>query len=130
MGEGKYGRGWGEFEVTYRAVATSRIVGYTVNTMNVEFEDDDLDRLEFDPTFDAGHAPGVVRAFRKCMNMIRNAPDERIFRLSKGLHYEKLRGNREGQHSMRLNSQFRLIIRLEGAMDQKVVVVLAIEDYH
>jgi len=98
--------------------------------MNVEFEDDDLDRLEIDPSFDAGLSPGVVRAFRKCMNMIRNAPDERIFRLSKGLRYEKLKGNREGQQSMRLNSQFRLILRLEGALESKIVVIVGIEDYH
>lgn len=98
--------------------------------MNVEFEDDDLDRLEIDPDFDAGLQPGVVRAFRKCMNMIRNAPDERVFRLSKGLHFEKLRGNRDGQYSMRLNSQLRLILRIEGPSARKTVVIVAVEDYH
>lgn len=53
-----------------------------------------------------------------------------FFRLSKGLRYEKLKGNRSGQHSMRLNSQFRLILRIEGDTATKTVVIMAIEDYH
>lgn len=94
------------------------------------FDDEDLDRLETDPASGAEYPPGVVRAYRKCLNMIRSAPDERIFRLSKGLRYEKLKGNRSGQHSMRLNSQFRLILRIEGDTAAKTVVIMAIEDYH
>lgn len=98
--------------------------------MDIKFEDDDLDRLEVDANFDAGHAPGVVRSYRKCLNMIRNAPDERVFRSSKGLHFEKLKGNRQDQHSMRLNNQFRLILRIEGKSTRKTVIIVGIEDYH
>jgi proteic killer suppression protein len=98
--------------------------------MRVEFEDADLERLEFDPGFDAGLAQQIVRAFRKRMNMIRAAPDERVFRKSRGLRYEKLRGTRKGQHAMRLNVQYRLLIRVEGLGADKTVVVLGIEDYH
>ena len=97
--------------------------------MDVAFGDDDLDRLETDGKFDAGFSPGVVKAFRKRMQMIRSAPDERLFYALKSAHFEKLKG-REGEYSMRLNDQWRLILGFVGEAPNKTVVVKGIEDYH
>lgn len=47
----------------------------------------------------------------------------------KSLHYEKLKGKRSHQRSMRLNDQFRLIVEIEEA-NGRTVVVISIEDYH
>jgi len=48
--------------------------------MEVRFDDDDdLDRLETDPAFTGGRPPAVVKAFRKVMQFIRAAADERDF---------------------------------------------------
>ena len=44
--------------------------------MEVEFDDEDLDRLETDPNFTAGFAQEIVRAYRKKMQQIRAARDE------------------------------------------------------
>lgn len=82
------------------------------------------------PGFDAALPQEVVSAFRRRMAIIRAAPDERVFRNSKGLHYEKLKGRREGERSMRLNRQFRLILRIDDRDGRKIVVILAVEDYH
>src|SRR5688572_10605584 len=98
--------------------------------MEVDFEDESLQKLEVDPTYDAGFSREIVKAFRKRMQLIRGAPDERDFYALKSLHFEKLAGDREGQHSMRLNKQWRLILRLEKREDGKVVVVISISDYH
>ena len=99
--------------------------------MEVQHADDDLDRLEHDAAFTGGHAQAIVRAFRKVMQMIRAATDERTFYALKSLRFEKLRGDREGERSMRLNDQWRLILRFKDEEDgSKTVVVLAIEDYH
>jgi proteic killer suppression protein len=98
--------------------------------MEVAFGDDDLDRLETDGRFDAGFSPGVVKAFRKRMQMIRSAVDERLFYAMKSAHLEKLKGDREGQYSMRLNDQWRLILTFTGEAPNKIVVVVSIEDYH
>ena len=64
------------------------------------------------------------------MAWIRSADDERDLYQLKSLHYEKLKGDRSHQRSMRLNDQFRLIVELEQNGPEKVVVVVAIEDYH
>lgn len=94
------------------------------------FRDDDLDRLEADANFDGGRQPGVVTAFRRRMQQIRAATDERDFYSHKSLRFEKLKGNRAHQHSMRLNDQWRLILEFQGKGSEKVVVVVGIEDYH
>ena len=98
--------------------------------MDVEFDDDDLDRLETDPNFDAGLARGLVKAFRKRMQTIRAAPDERDFHNLKGLRFEQLKGKRKGEYSMRLNDQYRLTLRFAGKSKDKIVIIIAIEDYH
>lgn len=98
--------------------------------MEVRFADQRLDRLEVDPRYDGGYAGSVVTAYRKRMQMIRSAPDERVFYSLKSLHFERLKGDRSRQWSMRLNQQWRLILKLEGRGAGKVVVLVGIEDYH
>lgn len=98
--------------------------------MDVEFADPRLERLESDAAFTAGFAPALVKAFRKRMQLIRAAVDERTFRAMRSLHYEKLQGDRDGQHSMRLNDQWRLILELRTDASGKTVIVIAIADYH
>jgi len=98
--------------------------------MEVSYEDASLQRLESDPAYTAGFEAALVKAFRKRMQLIRAAVDERAFYAMKSLHYEKLRGDREGQRSMRLNDQWRLILRMEDDATGKLVVIISIEDYH
>ena len=98
--------------------------------MEVKFRDAALDRLETDAKYDAGFSAEIVKAFRSRMQIIRSAVDERAFYQLKSLRFEKLKGNRSHQHSMRLNDQWRLITELEGTAPKKVVVIVGIEDYH
>ena len=98
--------------------------------MDVEFADRALDRLESDLNFSGGFPREVVRSYRKLMQAIRAAPDERTFQAMKSLHFEKLKGDRDQQRSMRLNKQWRLIIEFRRDAAGKVVIVVSIEDYH
>ena len=98
--------------------------------MDVEFEDDAYARLETDPTFTAGFAAAIVTAYRKKLWLIRSAVDERAFYAMRSLHFEKLKGDREGRYAMRLNDQWRLILRLVARDAGKSVVIIAIVDYH
>jgi toxin HigB-1 len=47
----------------------------------------------------------------------------------KSLHYEKLKGKRSHQRSMKLNDQFRLIVEIENK-NGRTVVVLGIEKHY
>jgi len=98
--------------------------------MDVEFDDDSLDRLELDLQFTGGFDKAIVRGFRKLMQAIRAATDERDFYAMKSLHFEKLEGKRAHERSMRINDQYRLILELEGNAPNKKVRIKGIEDYH
>jgi proteic killer suppression protein len=98
--------------------------------VDVDFEDSYLELLETDASFNSGFAQGVVEAFRKRMQMIRAAPDERVFYQFKSLRFEKLKGKRSHQHSMRLNDKYRLIVELRRGTSSKRLTVVSIEDYH
>ena len=97
--------------------------------MRVRLADRKLERLETDPVYTGGFGQNIVKAFRKVMAIIRNAADERDFYALKSLHYERLKGRRSHQHSMRLNQQFRLIVE-EERDNGKVIFIVGIEDYH
>ena len=53
-----------------------------------------------------------------------------VFYQMRSLRFEKLKGKRKHQYSMRLNDQWRLILELDDQVPTKVVVVVAVEDYH
>ena len=98
--------------------------------MEIEFSHDDLDRLELDAAFSSKWAQAIVKIYRRRMQQIRAARDERDFYALKSLHFEKLQGQRSHQHSMMINDQFRLIIEILGEAPNKRVKVVSIEDYH
>jgi toxin HigB-1 len=98
--------------------------------MDFRFDEDDLEKLYSDPDFDHGWPAAVMAAFHRRMVTIRSAPDERTFYGLKALHFEKLKGARNHQYSMKLNDQWRLVVELEGKGQDKVVAIVSIEDYH
>ena len=98
--------------------------------MDVTFGDADLDRLETDACFAMGLPEAVVKSYRKRLQQIRAAADERDLRNLKSLRVEKLKGKRAGQYSMRLNDRYRLMFLLEAGRTCQRVRILAIDDYH
>jgi toxin HigB-1 len=74
--------------------------------------------------------PEVVAGFFKAIQVISTAPDERTLYGFKGLRSEKLSGKRRGQHSLRLNKQFRLTFELVKDAHGNLLWILDLEDYH
>ncbi len=81
--------------------------------MDVDFKSESLERLYTDPAYSGGFGGDVVKAYRKRVQQICAASDERTFYAQHSLKFEKLHG-RESQYSMRLNDQWRLIMELRG----------------
>ena len=99
--------------------------------MDIIFGNEDLDRLEVNSSFNAGLSQPLVKAYRNRINIIRQANDERDLYAFRSLRFEKLKGKRRHQHSMRLNNQYRLIIELiECDPKNKAVKIIEITDYH
>lgn len=72
----------------------------------------------------------IVEKYRDRVNLIAGARDEQDFRALKSLNFERLKGNRSHQHSMRLNKQWRLILEFDKSGDPVIVEIVEIEDYH
>ena len=99
--------------------------------MRIVFEDDDLRRL----AEDVSYAPrrwgaDIIRAYRKKIQVLRAANDERDLYAMRSLRLEQLKGNRAGTSSIRLNDQFRLIITFDTDDEGRVVIVIEMVDYH
>ena len=71
--------------------------------------------------------PGDLQrvALRKLL-MLNRAQTLQDLRVPPGNRLEALRGNRDGQHSIRINDQWRICFRWEGADAHDVEIV----DYH
>jgi proteic killer suppression protein len=72
----------------------------------------------------------VVEAFFAAMTSIEAARDIRDLYVLKSLRFEKLRGKRKEERSIRLNDQWRLTMRLELDDCGNYLLILEITDYH
>lgn len=60
------------------------------------------------------------------LNRIRAAVDQRDLAALRGNRFEKLKGDRAGYYSIRINDQWRITFRIEGSRALDVTI----EDYH
>ena len=98
--------------------------------MDVLFTDPDLALVETEAAGKTRLPIAVIKSARRKLIILRAAPDDRALRNWKSLHYEKLRGDREGQRSIRLNDQYRMVFELDEETEPQTVTILQIEDYH
>src|SRR4051794_33722319 len=98
--------------------------------MLVRITDKTLDRIDDEPEYNGKLSKGLAKSFRDLMQVIRDADHENDLRAFKSRRFEKLKGDRKHEYSMRLNDQFRLIFRIEKAGEHNQLVITGIEDYH
>lgn len=98
--------------------------------LEVVFRDKNLHSLATDKNARSGFSQAIEKKFRLRIQQIVTAVDERDLYKLPSLHFEKLKGERSHQHSLRLNDQWRLIVELEGEPPNKRIVIVGIEDYH
>ena len=97
--------------------------------MEIVFKDATLALIESEAAGETKLPVAVIKAARRKLTVLRAAVDDRSLRNWKSLHYEKLKGDREGQRSIRLNDQYRMVFVLTGT-DVLTATILGIEDYH
>lgn len=98
--------------------------------MRIVFADAALALVETDQAGATRLPIAVIKSARRKLVVVRAAIDDRSLRNWKSLHYEKLKGDREGQRSIRINEKFRLVFTLDEETDPQTVTILEIEDYH
>ena len=83
--------------------------------MILSFRDEWLRAFFVDDRRSRNVPPDLVdRLFRK-LQMIDDATNDQDLRVPPSNHFEKLRGNLEGFHSIRVNKQWRLVFRWDGS---------------
>jgi proteic killer suppression protein len=98
--------------------------------MEVVFADAALALIETDQAGKTRLSVAIIKSARRKLTIFRAAPDERSLRNWKSLNYEKLKGGRDGQRSVRLNDQFRMVFTLNDETKPPTITILSIEDYH
>ena len=100
--------------------------------MKVEYEGDDLRQMAEDSAFPTPkYGKDLTRAFRKAIGLLESVSSQAELRNFRGLRLEQLKGKKyEGCHSVRLNKQWRLIIRFQASDDGQAIWVIEIVDYH
>lgn len=97
-------------------------------SMDIEFSDDALDRLEIDLQFTGGYPQEVVRAYRRRLQFMRSAQDERDLYAFRSWRFKKLMGDRSHQRSIRLNDRWRLVVEIKQAKPKNIIVIVSIDD--
>lgn len=98
--------------------------------MEVEFRDTKLALIETDQAAETKLPLSVINSARRKLIMIRAAPDERTMRNLKSLHYEQMSGDRQGERSIRLNDQWRMMLKVDGSCNPAKAVVLTITNHY
>ena len=98
--------------------------------MEIVFLDERLVWLFTDRPEQSGVPPTLIQSLRRKLHFIKNAPDERTLREWKSLHYEKLKGDRAGQRSIRLNDRMRLVFEIDDQSRPPKARIHGVEDYH
>ena len=100
--------------------------------MEFRFKSDKLKLLYTQEEGAHRYPAAVVNRFFHVMSIIKSMPNEGDLYSFKSLHYEKLKGTRGklGERSLRLNDQWRLIIKLETDPRGKSILVVEIGDHY
>lgn len=98
--------------------------------MDFEFKDRKLEDVYYLSDVSLGHGSNVDRKYRKLIGSIKASVDERDLYALKALHYEKLKGDRSHQHSLRIVDQWRLIVERNKTTKKIVILIIEVIDYH
>jgi toxin HigB-1 len=91
--------------------------------MEIEFWDKSLSLVETDRAAETKLPISVIASLRNKIHFLRNAPDERSIRNWKSLHYEKME---DGERSIRINDQFRLMFTIDTRVNPNRITVLRV----
>jgi proteic killer suppression protein len=98
--------------------------------MKIGFKDPKLEAAYFEGKRMPRLGPAVERSFVEKVRILASVASEVDLYNLKSLHFEKLSGDRDGQRSIRLNRQFRLIFETRKTDDGSLAWIIEVADYH
>ena len=98
--------------------------------MRIVFADQALGLIETEKAGATRLPVAVIKSARRKLTVLRAAIDDRSLRNWKSLHYEKLRGDRDGLRSIRLNNQYRMVFELNEETNPQTVAIFGGKPVH
>ncbi|WP_336987421.1 type II toxin-antitoxin system RelE/ParE family toxin [Altererythrobacter aquiaggeris] len=98
--------------------------------MKVGYAEKRLSKIATDEAYKLGLPISVINSARKKIVLLEQAPDERTIRNWRSLNFKKLSGDRNGQKSIRVNDQYRIIFTLDNDGNPPLITILEIDDTH
>jgi toxin HigB-1 len=98
--------------------------------MRWEFHSKKLELLYTELKGAKKYEPAIVDAFFEVISIIDAALNTQDLYAQKSLRYEKLKGKRSDERSLRLNDQWRLVVTETSDEDGPYILIYKIEDYH
>ena len=98
--------------------------------MRIDFSDKKLQALYTHEKGARRLDPEVHEAFIEVVAAVQAAKNPQDLRALKSLHYEKLKGDRQGDRSLRLHKGYRLIVREQRDAEGICIEIIEIDDYH
>lgn len=99
--------------------------------MYVTFQEKYLQDLYEQGTTDDKHhrfQPDIVRRYAKCIKYLLDAKDTEDLKRVNSLHYETLKGDRQGISSIRVNKKYRVEFTVKETLEEAIITVCNIID--
>lgn len=99
---------------------------YNLNGMIVTFEKEYLQELyETGKSTDKKHRfqPEITRRYKRCIDLMIDAPDADALRIYNSLNFEALKGDRKGLYSVRVNDQYRIEFSIEDSETEPITTI-------
>ena len=98
--------------------------------MKIEFANPQLARICTEEAHKLGIHIAVIKAARKRLFALEQAPDERTLRNFKSFNYKKLKGDKDKRRTIMVNDQYRLLFTLDNSTVPPTARILDIGDTH
>ena len=89
-----------------------------------------MEEVYYSPAASLNLSPAVDKGFRKVMGWIDTAVNELDLRSMKGLHYHKLKGDRDHQYGIDITDKWRLIVERIEEKGSTSLLIISVENYH
>jgi proteic killer suppression protein len=96
--------------------------------MKIIFASDSLGLVETEDAGETRLPASVINSARRKLTVLRAASDGRSLQNWKSLRHEVLCGQRDGQRSIRLNEQYRMVFQINEQYEPPTTTIIAIED--
>lgn len=74
------------------------------------------------------YQPEITRRYKRCIDLMIDAPDINILRLYNSLNFEALKGDKKGLYSIRVNDQYRIEFSIDESDTEPVTTICNIID--